>query len=235
MIRMIRALVLAWPMAAIGCMIPAQQPQGTTYGYGAQAQAQGGVHINGNLISPDQIRQLGGNPDAIPAGNYWYDGVSGLFGTVGGGAQGVTSPGLPFGPMPAGVSGSGMTGIFINGREITMQEAQYLTGIVGGQIPQGRYFLQANGNAGQEGGPVAINLYAAAKAHGGGRGGGGGGGGGQATYIGTDGGGGYYDPSTGDSYFSFHDSSGKEYSTEGGTYDPNADSSSDYDSSYDSE
>jgi hypothetical protein len=229
--RMIRALLLVWPMTAIACVVPAQQ-QGTTYGYNSQAQAQGGVHINGNLISPDQIRQLGGNPDAIPAGNYWYDGVSGLYGTVGGGAQGVTTPGLPFGAMPPGVSGSGMTGIFINGREITMQEAQYLMGIVGGQVPQGRYFLQANGNAGQEGGQVAINLYAAAKAHGGG----GGGGGGQATYIGTEGGGGYYDPSNGDHYFSFTDSSGKSYNTDGGgTYDPHADTSSDYDSSYDDE
>lgn len=200
------AVALVSPSVIVACVVPAQQGV-------SGATAQGGVYVNGAFVSPDQIRQMGGNPDAIPAGSYWYDATSGLYGAMGGGALGVTAAGLPFAAMPAGVSGSNMTGILVNGREITVPEAQYLMGLVGAQIPPGRYFIDAQGNAGQEGGPPQANLYQLARARGGG-------GGGGAGYIGTsDGsGGGYYDPSTGDGYFSFTDEHGRTYDTDSTTH-----------------
>jgi hypothetical protein len=171
-------------------------------GYSNTSPQGQGVRINGVDLSAQRIVELGGRPEQIPAGDYWYDGTSGLWGIVGSGARGVIAAGLPLGAMPEGVSGRGMTGVFVNGREITLDEAAYLARLVGGQVAPGRYFLDGSGNAGQEGGPVVINLFQKAR---------------QATYMGSSGtngsSGGYYDPSTGESYFSFRDSSGKSYET----------------------
>ena len=56
------------------------------------------------------------------------------------------------------VSG-GDTGVFINGRELHSLEVQYLMSIFGRVIP-GRYWLNAKGLGGFEGGPPIFNLNA---------------------------------------------------------------------------
>ena len=98
----------------------------------------------------------------LPDGAYWYDPVCGAFGHWGGPVLVILPAGLALGgPVPANASGSG-TGIFINGREIHAFDALYLQNLLGA-IKPGRYFTDAYGNAGLEGGPVLVNLLQAAQ------------------------------------------------------------------------
>lgn len=117
------------------------------------------VTVNGRALSAHETAALaaavGG---AVPPGHWWYDPRSGLFGPVGGGTVGQTRAGLPLGSPPAGCSGTG-TGVFVNGREIAPMEVVQLQAMLG-PIPPGRYFLEADGRAGREGGPATVNLRA---------------------------------------------------------------------------
>jgi hypothetical protein len=91
-------------------------------------------------------------------GSYWYDGRSGAVGLIGAGTSGFLPPGLPLGgPLPPDAS-NGTSGVFVNGRELTTGEDAFLQGVIGSPIAPGRYFLDADGNAGMEGGPVLVNL-----------------------------------------------------------------------------
>lgn len=133
------------------------------------------VYVNGVMVSAEEIQALQqrmGIPTTapIPAGRYWYDNVSGLWGMEGGPTAGQLLPNLDLGgPLRAGASG-GNTGVFINGREIHPLEAAYLQRLFGYVIP-GRYWLNWQGIGGFEGGPPAFNLMAAAQAAGSGGGG----------------------------------------------------------------
>lgn len=75
----------------------------------------------------------------------------------GGHTRGFTLAGLPLGgKLPANISGGG-TGVFINGRELHPLDVQALQSLVGQLLP-GRYWLDAQGYAGYEGGPAIANL-----------------------------------------------------------------------------
>ncbi len=119
--------------------------------------------INGRPATPADLKtvarieaSLGAR---IPDGSYWYDARSGLWGSWGGPVQGLLPPGLALGgPLPAGASG-GATVVFINGRCIHPVELAHLQRLLGAIAP-GRYWLDSNGNAGLEGGPPIVNLYA---------------------------------------------------------------------------
>jgi hypothetical protein len=136
----------------------------------AFGQEDGGVYVNGRGVTTEQIRKLQqrlGIPTQapIPAGRYWYDNVSGLWGMEGGPTMGQILPNLELGgPLRPSASG-GNTGVFINGREIHPTELAYLQRVFGYVIP-GRYWLDAQGIGGFEGGPAAFNLFAAAAAAG---------------------------------------------------------------------
>ena len=56
------------------------------------------------------------------------------------------------------------TGVYINGQEITAAQKAELEAIVEANIPPGRYFVDAQGNAGVEGQPATVNLVALARA-----------------------------------------------------------------------
>lgn len=156
------------------------------------------VTVNGKPLTHQDLLALGAQPDQVPAGTYWYDARSGLWGHAGGGAQGQITPNLPLPPVAADVS-KGDTDVVINGREITTTELALVQQVTGAPVSPGRYFLNANGDAGVEGGPVLVNLFPKQSR--------------QATYFAHEGmfskGGGFYDPATGDHYYSFTDSSGK--------------------------
>ncbi len=127
------------------------------------ANAEDKVVVNRVSLSAAQVsqleRQLNSN---LKPGRYWYDVRSGLWGNEGEGNKGQLPANLSIAaPMPADISGTG-TGVWVNGREIHTQEYQYLLRVYGRVIP-GRYFLEANGNAGFEGGPIAYNLFADAR------------------------------------------------------------------------
>lgn len=94
----------------------------------------------------------------IPPGRYWYDRVSGVWGFEGGPAMGQILPGLRVGgPLRADAS-HGDTGVFVNGRELHRREVAAL-----GQctpVYRGRYWVNARGIGGIEGGPPRFNLAA---------------------------------------------------------------------------
>ncbi len=125
------------------------------------------VFINRHALTPEQLAQLEGVFGVvIPAGRYWYDAVSGAWGLEGGPALGFGLPELDLpGPLPADISGGG-TGIFVNGRELHIQEQVALQAIFGTTVP-GRYTLDGFGSLSVEHGAFIANLRQAAAAQGG--------------------------------------------------------------------
>ena len=78
---------------------------------------------------------------------------------------GIALAGLSLGgPLPADISGGG-TGVFVNGRELHPLDVMQLSSLV--NVAAGRYWVDAQGNAGYEGGPALVNLYSLARAAGG--------------------------------------------------------------------
>ena len=141
-------------------------------GYGAQGSA---IVVNDQPVSPQQLAALG--LPAVP-GVYWYDRASGFIGHVGAPVEGQIMPGLPIGgPALRADSSNGDTGVFINGRDLTQIEVAALSRQ--GQVRQGRWWMDAYGDFGAEGGP-ALGRVAL-----GGGGGGGAGGGGQHRVLTT--------------------------------------------------
>lgn len=139
-------------------------PQGHAY----HSIAGGPILVNGQELSPDEGQALMQLYGPIPAGDYWYDPYSGLWGAIGGPSTGQILPGLDLGgPLQAGASGGG-SGVFVNGRELHPLEVRHLIQIYGSVTP-GRYWMNAQLIGGFEGGPATFNLGAAA---GGGYGGG---------------------------------------------------------------
>ncbi len=101
----------------------------------------------------------------IPDGSYWYDRISGAWGLKGGPTAGFTVAGLEIGgPLQADAS-NGTTGVFINGRQLHVMDVLGLQALIG-PVYQGRYRVDAQGNAGLEGGPPLVNLMALARARG---------------------------------------------------------------------
>lgn len=98
----------------------------------------------------------------IPDGRYWYDKMSGAWGLEGGPTAGFTVAGLDLGgPLQADAS-NGNTGVFINGRQLHMMDVLGLQQLLGPVYP-GRYWVDAYGNAGLEGGPALVNLMMVAR------------------------------------------------------------------------
>ncbi len=97
-------------------------------------------------------------------GNYWYDKVSGAWGMDGGPTGGWIMPGLELGgPLPADAS-RGNTGVFINGRELHQLDVAALMRIT--PVYQGRWWVDAQGTFGAEGGPAMGNLWLLARQRG---------------------------------------------------------------------
>ena len=116
------------------------------------------VYINRTRLSSATLAQLepAGAP-RIPDGRYWYDAHSGAWGLEGSHTRGFVQAGLRLGgPLPADISGGG-TGVFINGRELPPIDLAALQRLTGPVAPA-RYWLDAEGNAGLEGGPALANL-----------------------------------------------------------------------------
>lgn len=119
------------------------------------------VVVNGEKLNPQQIRQLISAGISVAPGRYWYDHLSGLWGYEKGPTMGQLTPGLPAAPMPENISTEGMgTQVFINGRQLHPKECQYLFALYGRVIP-GRYWMNAQGVGGFEGGPPFFNIKAA--------------------------------------------------------------------------
>lgn len=152
------------------------------------------LRVNRVAIPDDQIRAFESRYGVvIPRGDFWYDNVSGAWGIDGGPTRGFTTPGMTLGgPLPADAS-RGDTGVFINGRELPVQDVVGLQQM-GVPVARGRWWVDGQGNFGFEGIPVAGgNLFQFSRGRGGAYQ--------RATaggYIGGDGTTSYFfDPSTG--------------------------------------
>jgi len=145
---------------------------GSLVGGAEPTEAQQGIFVNGErVVQEDFVRELArfGVPMTVevPDGEYWYDRVSGLWGIQGGPALGQMPADLDLGGALTVDASTGGTGIIINGRELHLTEAVYLQQLFGYVIP-GRYWLNAMGIGGVEGGPALFNLVALAQQAGGG-------------------------------------------------------------------
>jgi len=122
------------------------------------------VIINGASLSDDQIEILeSAYRVRISDGDYWYDPMTGGWGYRGGPTAGVMQAGLSLGGRLAPDASNGNTGVFINGRQLPLQDLMLLQQVVATAIWPGRYWLDAMGNCGFEGGPVMGNIFAAAQ------------------------------------------------------------------------
>lgn len=122
------------------------------------------VYINRMKLTPAQLQALETTYQTrIENGRYWYDAVCGAWGVEGGPTAGFILAGLDLPkPLPPDISGGG-TGIFINGREIHVLDQKGLQQLFGVAY-RGRYWLDAQGNLGLEGGPAIVNIVAAIQA-----------------------------------------------------------------------
>ena len=125
-----------------------------------------------DLATIDMLEQQWGG--RLPNGHYWYDNATGAAGHWGGPMLGLMPAGLGLGgPLPPNASGGGqgmLTGVFINGRELHPSDVVQLQQLVG-EVPQGRWWVDAEGNFGMEGGAMMGNLYTVSQQRGGGGGG----------------------------------------------------------------
>jgi hypothetical protein len=165
----------------------------------AQARARGSrderrITFNGGALDErgrrvlEQLELLGGA--RLPDGDYWYDALSGAAGRWGGPAATLVLPGLPLGGrLPPQASGGGngrLTGVFVNGRELHPYDVRALIATYG-QVWPGRWWVNALGDFGPEGGPPIGNLRRAAAAARGGSWLRGGGAGSNSFWAGGDG------------------------------------------------
>jgi hypothetical protein len=125
-----------------------------------------GVVVNGVELDARSIAVLESSyRTRLVPGHYWYDRRSGLWGLEGGPSQGQIVPGLALGgalhPRASVGRSAGVTGVFVNGREIHPRELGYLQGLYGPMRPA-RFWLDARGIGGYEGGPAQFDLRAQA-------------------------------------------------------------------------
>jgi len=115
------------------------------------------VIVNGARLAEALVRALEsvhGWP--MRDGAFWYDRVSGAWGVEGGPTAGFVLPGLDLGgPLHADAS-KGDTGVFVNGRELSLQDVFVLHRFA--CLGQGMHWVDALGNFGFEGGPRRGNL-----------------------------------------------------------------------------
>lgn len=128
------------------------------------------VIINGVRLTDADVDALERNFRLqVRDGDYWYDRMNGSWGMRGGPTAGFIMAGLDLGgPLRADAS-NGNTGVFFNGRQLHQVDVARLSLL--GPVYQGRYWMDAMGNIGFEGGPALLNLWAAIQALGGGGGG----------------------------------------------------------------
>ena len=117
----------------------------------AAAPGPKGLRVNGVVIDPERIRKFEQQKQILlPRGDFWYDKVSGAWGLAGGPTLGVTIPGMDLGGPLKEDASRGTTGLFINGRQLPVQDVVGLQSL-GVPVQQGRWWLDHSGNFGVEG------------------------------------------------------------------------------------
>ena len=126
---------------------------------------QGQVIVNGVPLNNETVKALEREYGIrVAKGDYWYDRICGAWGYRGGPTMGVIMPFLNLGgPLQSNAS-NGNTGVFINGRELHMLDVFALQQLV--PVFKGRYWIDAQGYFGFEGGPPVGNFWALADTRG---------------------------------------------------------------------
>jgi hypothetical protein len=118
------------------------------------------VVVNGVRVRDEQVAELecleGGRRAPLRNGTYWYDPVSGAWGAQAGPTLGFRRTGLKVGGPLRPNASNGHTSVFVNGRELHRLDVLALERL--GQVWLGRYWLDAPGNFGREGGRMLGNL-----------------------------------------------------------------------------
>ena len=144
----------------------------TTIGVATAADKGGAVIVNGKKLDQETLAHLQQiYPVQIAPGRYWYDPISGAYGIEGSPISGQMLPGLRLGgPLRADAS-HGTSGVFINGRQLTLGEKQYIEQSCRSPVMPGRYWVNAQGLGGYENMMPSFNLAACGaqdRSHGGG-------------------------------------------------------------------
>jgi hypothetical protein len=125
------------------------------------------VVVNGEKLLETKVRQLESTLRArIQPGSYWYDKATGGWGLEGGPLAGFTLPGLDIGGKLRADASKGNTKVFINGRELHVIDVVGLQQWLGSPVYPGRYWVDAQGKFGFEGGPALGNLVLLAQRNG---------------------------------------------------------------------
>jgi len=115
------------------------------------------VTVNDRELSQQQIEALAGDYGIqVVPGDYWYDRKTGAWGNKCGPGRGILLPDLELGGVLKADASCGNTGVFVNGRELHRQDLVNLQ-LLAGHIAPGRYWMDAQLNAGREGGPALVN------------------------------------------------------------------------------
>ena len=138
-------------------LVEARQPREQAAALNGAFTPARGLTFNGTVLTQQQQTRLEQIEREyafhLPDGGYWYDTRSGAFGRWSGPTEGRFPSGLELGgAMPADCSGGG-SGVFVNGRELHPLETAALDIFL--PLSPGRYWLDADGNGGNEGSPVA--------------------------------------------------------------------------------
>src|SRR5215475_1660113 len=127
------------------------------------------IRFNNQLLGATELatlERLERGVGRLDDGAYWYDARTGASGRWGGPTLAFLPPGLALGgPLPADASGGGqgtLTGVFVNGRELHPLDVSGLQQLIG-QVWPGRWWVDAQGNYGVEGGPPLGNLIVLAR------------------------------------------------------------------------
>jgi hypothetical protein len=116
------------------------------------------VRISDAIIRALEMRYRG----HIVNGEYWYDKVCGAWGLEGGPTLGFIEAGFNLGGPLRRDASRGNTGVFVNGRELHQVDVAGLQQL--GPVYRGRYWVDAQGYVGFEGGPAFANLVHLAQA-----------------------------------------------------------------------
>lgn len=121
------------------------------------------VTVNGEALDSDLLTALEDHYNVrIEDGAYWYDPESGAWGLEGQPTSGIILARLALGGALQENASRGRTQVWVNGRRLPTQDLRALEALTG-PIDPGRYWLDAAGNAGPEGGAALVNLYQLAR------------------------------------------------------------------------
>jgi hypothetical protein len=145
----------------------AQPPPAPAPARGVSEQASSGprIVINGQPLSQQAIDAAAAIGVRLSEGDFWYDAVMGAWGYRGGPTMGFVVAGLDLGGPLAADASNGNTGVFINGRQLPVQDVMALQQVVPMVWP-GRYRMDAYGNAALENGFPLGNIWQLAQSSG---------------------------------------------------------------------